>query len=272
MKRRLFLQCLGLGTAATALPPVVATADAPTIAGLKHYVISSGSYTGALFDGDFWLKGTNAGIVMAGSPSRDGAHYSLDELDKAKGLDLEGTKKGLQKYQDSHWEPRDDVQLRLAQALALYRAEIHEDLKTLVSGKDKEAHRFRGELSLVTVIRNPLQAEFKPAHKPTWKGAPDKVTPARACVRLSGCHFILRGTLKPIKIWSEDGRIPLEDDFETSEDLHNFRDEQARSRITLVDHQDIPEDAPSLDDLGEPRLRTDKNRPRYERDRDTIKL
>lgn len=263
MQRRLFLQLLGIGGAATTLPLISAEASIPENTDFQHFVIREGSYTGRIFDGELWIKGTNAGLPVwlsrASSTLPDATkRYGLAELDEAPRIDMEGSLKAIEAYNRDvefasknpkfQWPQDPNVGKRIGQGLALFRDELRAEIEDIWnrSGASPET------ASLVTVVEEPLHCRFHSLFLVYGAEKPE----AKLTIHMHRRHFILEGSLKPSILWSDSGRIPLDDDFVRDDGHHNlkdFRDNQRREIVVLNNNQNIPEDAPSLADrFGQP--------------------
>lgn len=254
MQRRLFLQLLGVGGAAATILPLFTTEASAQPSGFQHWVIREGSYTGRIFDGSNWLKGTNAGFPSSVMPwdyelAPSAKKYGLSELDKAPHVDMEGALKATQNYrrvveldERFRWPKDPRVGERIGQGLALFRGELKDEIEGFW-----ERSRANPEgASLVTMVQDPLTCRFGPE----FTDSDGKKIEAQLTISLHRRHFILEGRLKPGILWSDSGRIPLDDDF-LDDDLQHFRNDQRRNNVVLVDDQNIPENTSSNEDLSE---------------------
>lgn len=222
MERRLFLQLLGLTGIAAALPssktPLLATEGLPSPRfKYPHYVVDKGSYTGKTLGGlsdTLWLKGENAGFptkydmssktwtVYREDLKPSTFFYSMKELRQASYVNIPGVD-GL-----------------TGRALSLFREQIYLEFQELL-----KVGRAPEDTQLVTLVQSPLTVHHSPKKD---NGIKDLME-----VRLSYENFLLQGTLKPYRMWSDCGRIPLQTDFADSKELHAWFDQKARENTYL---------------------------------------
>ena len=198
MERRVFLQLLGITAAAVSLPkdaPLLVTEGSPPLLDRPHFIIDRGSFTGRTFNGDLWTSGRNAGLVRQ-KPFSGSFQYALKDLRQAPCADIPGV-------------PR-----YINQALSAFRAQLHRDLLNLV-----KAGRGSSDVKLVTVIGGPLHARL-------WSNTKVEVSPRYE-------NYLVQGELKPYRVWSNCGRVPLQTDFADSGVLHAWLDAQVRQKISL---------------------------------------
>lgn len=221
MERRLFLQLLGVTGIATMLParkttPLLVTEGLPSPKlDLRHYVIEGGSYTGNMFGGNLWSKGKNAAFAN----DFNLLDFNEDITKKEKPSTFFYSKKDMRK---APWVRIPGVDSRTAAALAVFREQLQRELQTLVSKSWTER---TNDTSLVTLIRGPLQVKHSPKKE---NGIGDLVE-----VTLHYENYVVNGTVKPQRLWSDCGRIPLQSDFSSNADLHAWFDQKARENIVL---------------------------------------
>lgn len=247
MKRRWFLQLVGLGSLTSLLPeaegsPILLDEVPSDVLPIPHYVISGGSYTGRIWGiGDgIGLRGTNVGfprlLDRAGHLNIPFQPNSLEGMKQARQDFLhEAALAGISPTNEEieavlsewskpwkspqHLKPVAQVPFhsRLTRAVAEYRDLLVQEVEALkASGQPHDA--------IVTVIGlNPIRV--------------DQATNAGFEISGERQHFLLQGNLSPRFQWSSNGTLPIE--LATSHTRYEMYRRQTRSQITVLNGAEL---------------------------------
>lgn len=267
MQRRSFLQLLGLTGLSAATPLIVTESLAPTLPDPmpsvlieKHWVISRGNYTGRAL-----LLGQDLWDVWNEEPwSIDRDHPDAKKFPMGKGaikknpnakrvrrggLWTRGKNAGLPIMRYHQAEPKGVVEGDFGSTVLGVTTHTEGDsYRDLLEERDRfhaEVQKLletvqHGSYQLVTILPHPLKA---------WSARPYRDV---GWVQGQRSHYLVQGIVQPKGVvWSEDGRVPLEDEVDADALLYEHHREGAKRRIvTLPDEEAYQRELEGKPSLG----------------------